>query len=91
MGLLGTFAVFFLGWMLGMTGLPAAILFSAILALLLAVFLAWDRFARDLVPAAVLMSVPAYALGKIPVYLKFIFARQTTWVRSRRDSERDIR
>jgi hypothetical protein len=32
------------------------------------------------------MSMP-YALGKVPLYFKFLFARQAEWVRSkRRDS-----
>jgi cellulose synthase/poly-beta-1,6-N-acetylglucosamine synthase-like glycosyltransferase len=64
-----------------------AIVLTAILALVLAVFLAWDRFARDVVGIAELRSVPAYALRKIPVYLKFFIARQTAWIRSRRDHE----
>lgn len=87
MGLIAALMVSVSAWAFGMTILPVAVLLIAIAALTLAVLLAWDRFARDLVPLAVLRSVPAYALGKIPVYLKFILARQTTWVRSKRDSE----
>ena len=87
MGLLAMLAILLLIAMLGNSLLPVILVLAAIVALMLAVYLAWDRFARDLVSVAALRSIPAYALGKIPVYLKFVFARQTAWVRSRRDRE----
>ncbi len=87
MGLLVMLAICLPIWVLGISLLPAIIVLAAIVALMLAVYLAWDRFARDLIPLAALRSIPTYALGKIPVYLRFIFARQTAWVRSRRDRE----
>ncbi len=85
--LFGAFAVAVLAWFAGLSLLPAVILLAAIVTLLLAVGLAWDRFARDLLGFAELRSIPAYALRKIPVYLRFVFARQTAWIRSRRDHE----
>jgi hypothetical protein len=57
-------------------------------AVALAVVLAWARFGRDLVPAHTLLAVPWYTLRKLSMYLRFVVARQTKWVRSQRDGER---
>ncbi|HVR86758.1 MAG TPA: glycosyl transferase, partial [Planctomycetota bacterium] len=54
-------------------------------ALLLSVFLAWARHARERVPGHVLLLAPLYILWKIPVYLSFLFRRQKAWVRTPRD------
>jgi cellulose synthase/poly-beta-1,6-N-acetylglucosamine synthase-like glycosyltransferase len=65
--------------------LPLFVAIAGLLALLLAVFLAWVRFARHVVTLKNLAYVPIYAIGKLPIYLRFVFKRQTEWVRSRRD------
>jgi cellulose synthase/poly-beta-1,6-N-acetylglucosamine synthase-like glycosyltransferase len=52
--------------------------------LLLAVFLAWARHGRRLVPGHVLLFAPLYVLWKIPVYTGFLFRRQKEWVRTDR-------
>jgi hypothetical protein len=61
---------------------------AALPALLLgaAVLLAWARYARD-IPLGSLAFAPLYALGKIPLYLRFLVKRQVEWVRSRREGE----
>jgi cellulose synthase/poly-beta-1,6-N-acetylglucosamine synthase-like glycosyltransferase len=65
------------------------LLASAGLALLAcSVLLAWARFAREVISAATLAFAPIYALAKIPLYAKFLIARQVHWVRSKRDHER---
>lgn len=74
-------------WLAGFSIVPMLIALAALLALLAAVLLAWDRFARDLLSLSELAAVPGYALRKIPVYVKFVLARQTAWVRSKRDHE----
>jgi hypothetical protein len=51
----------------------------------LAVITAWARFARHVVSLASLALVPVYVLWKIPLYAKFLVARQIDWVRSKRD------
>ena len=58
---------------------------AALAGLLLSVFLAWVRFGRAVVSLRKLAYAPAYALGKVPLYMKFVLKRQTEWVRSRRD------
>ncbi len=68
-------------WLIG----PPVMLGSALALAAIALLLAWWRFARAEVPARALISIPAYALGKIPIYLKFLIRRQTAWVRTERD------
>lgn len=65
------------------------LLASAALALLAGcVLLAWARYARDIISGATLAFAPFYALAKIPLYARFLVARQIDWVRSKRDHER---
>ena len=51
------------------------------------VFVAWFCFARDLIPARVLLSIPGYVLRKLNIYKKFVTHRQKEWVRTERDGE----
>jgi cellulose synthase/poly-beta-1,6-N-acetylglucosamine synthase-like glycosyltransferase len=57
----------------------AAILFTS------SVLLAWGRYGRRIVPMRGLAMALPYALGKLPLYAKFLFARQSDWVRSKRN------
>ncbi len=50
-----------------------------------AVFASWLRYARRILPFTELLLGTTYALRKIPLYARFLVARQTDWVRSRRD------
>jgi cellulose synthase/poly-beta-1,6-N-acetylglucosamine synthase-like glycosyltransferase len=52
------------------------------------VLVAWARYGRDIISGATLALAPIYALAKIPLYAKFLVARQIDWVRSKRDHER---
>jgi cellulose synthase/poly-beta-1,6-N-acetylglucosamine synthase-like glycosyltransferase len=66
----------------------AFLLASGELALLACcVLLAWARYGRDIISAANLAFAPIYALAKIPLYARFLVARQIDWVRSKRDHE----
>ena len=51
-----------------------------------AVLLARQVFAADLIGLAELLSAPWYLLAKLPLYLRFVWARQLDWVRTRRDA-----
>lgn len=57
------------------------------LLLVLAVALAWFKVGRDLLAPSQVFAVLAYALGKGPVYVRFVFKRQMDWVRSKRDAD----
>lgn len=52
----------------------------------LAVTLAWFKFGRSILPFSVLLMAPIYILQKIPLYVRFVFKRQSEWIRSKRDS-----
>jgi cellulose synthase/poly-beta-1,6-N-acetylglucosamine synthase-like glycosyltransferase len=52
----------------------------------LAIGLAWFRFARDTVSLRDLATTLLYVLRKLPLYFRFLTARQVNWVRTRRDS-----
>jgi cellulose synthase/poly-beta-1,6-N-acetylglucosamine synthase-like glycosyltransferase len=45
----------------------------------------WLIYARTLLPFSDLLRGVTYTLGKIPLYARFLVARQMDWVRSRRD------
>jgi cellulose synthase/poly-beta-1,6-N-acetylglucosamine synthase-like glycosyltransferase len=71
-------------------GVPDTVLWIpavALLTLVVAVLLAWARFGRQVVPFRELLGIPFYVLRKVPVYLGFVTARQTGWVRSQRDKD----
>lgn len=63
---------------------PAAALGVGGLAVVLSVFAAWFRFGRDRLPFSALLAAPCYALGKLPIYLAFLFRCQRAWVRTER-------
>ncbi len=68
--------------------LPALLLATLAAALLaLSVLLAWLRYGREIIPFSALALAPLYALGKVPLYAKFLHGRQKAWVRSRRNHE----
>jgi cellulose synthase/poly-beta-1,6-N-acetylglucosamine synthase-like glycosyltransferase len=63
------------------TVVVASILFG------IAVLVSWVRFGRHLLSAKDLALAALYPLWKIPLYLRFLIARQMTWVRSKRDGD----
>jgi cellulose synthase/poly-beta-1,6-N-acetylglucosamine synthase-like glycosyltransferase len=71
-------------WALGGPLLPAALLAGGGLAVVLAIFAAWLRFGRERLPLTSLLAAPFYVLGKLPIYLAFLFRRERAWVRTDR-------
>lgn len=68
------------GW-----GAPAAVAGLALAGVGLTVALSWYGFARHVVSGRELLSVPAYVLGKIPLYLRLLLKKgQVEWVRTKR-------
>ncbi|MDE2181440.1 MAG: glycosyltransferase family 2 protein [Alphaproteobacteria bacterium] len=69
------------------TGLLAPLIAALCLSALFvsAIFLAWLGHGRDLLPLSALLMAPLYALSKLPLYLKFVVARQRRWVRGERE------
>jgi hypothetical protein len=52
-----------------------------------AVLLSWMRYGRRILSLGSLAHAGLYILWKIPLYAKFLVARQVNWVRSKRDEE----
>lgn len=65
--------------------LPFLISVLQLAGLGIALLLAARRFARGRLHAADLAGALRYAVAKLPLYLRFLRARQTSWVRTRRD------
>jgi cellulose synthase/poly-beta-1,6-N-acetylglucosamine synthase-like glycosyltransferase len=70
-----------------LSGAAVALLVStaALVLLGLAVSLSWSRYGRGVVSRGELLWAGAYALRKFPLYVRFLLARQSDWVRSKRD------
>jgi cellulose synthase/poly-beta-1,6-N-acetylglucosamine synthase-like glycosyltransferase len=67
--------------------IPLEIASLAAVLLVLAVMSSWLRFGRHIISLSDLAQALFYALWKIPLYAKFLVARQLDWVRSKRDSD----
>ena len=67
---------------------PLLLCLAAGVLVLLAVSIAWWRFARLLLPARLLAAVPGYVLWKIPLYLGFFLrGRHQRWERTTRTTD----
>jgi cellulose synthase/poly-beta-1,6-N-acetylglucosamine synthase-like glycosyltransferase len=67
--------------------LPFGIATTAALLLVLSVLMSWLRFGRRIISLRSLALAIGYALWKIPLYGKFLFARQADWVRTKRKED----
>ena len=66
--------------------MPWSWVFLDFLLVATVVILAWYKFGRNIVKFSELLMVPFYVLAKVPLYIKFVFKRQSEWVRSKRDN-----
>lgn len=69
-------------------GVPFFMATAAAVLLGFSVLSSWARFGRQIVSLGTLGLAIAYAISKLPVYGRFLVARQLDWVRSRRDHDR---
>lgn len=83
---LGVTALALVGGLVGLSWLPALSAIAVGTLLVLAILIAWAGFARQDLPAKVLLAIPVYLLWKIPVYLKFVKGPESSWVRTARDT-----
>lgn len=81
MAVLGSGLIWFTG-----QAMPWSLAIISFVLLGIAVLLAWVGYGRNILSFRNLAYAPFYALGKIPLYLKFLVNRQVEWVRSRRDN-----
>jgi cellulose synthase/poly-beta-1,6-N-acetylglucosamine synthase-like glycosyltransferase len=66
---------------------PLGIATTAAVLLVLSVLMAWLRYGRRIISLGSLALGIIYALWKIPLYAKFLVARQMDWVRSKRNED----
>ena len=64
---------------------PLALASAAVGMLMVAGLLSWARYGRAILSAGDLALAVVYPLAKLPLYARFIVARQKRWVRSSRD------
>jgi cellulose synthase/poly-beta-1,6-N-acetylglucosamine synthase-like glycosyltransferase len=81
----GMFLVTGAAALFGAAAVPFTISSISLGALIAAVALAWLKYGRDVLPAAAIFSVAAYALGKLPLYRQIFSSRAPSrWVRTDR-------
>ncbi|MEI6299841.1 MAG: glycosyltransferase family 2 protein [Betaproteobacteria bacterium] len=68
-------------------GMAAPLALAVVLLLMTggAVFIAWAGHGWKVISLASLAFAPVYALGKIPLYARFVAKRQVEWIRSSRE------
>lgn len=66
---------------------PLSTVVVASILFIVAVLISWVRYGRYILSAQDLAMAALYPLWKIPLYLRFLIARQMTWVRSKRDRD----
>ncbi len=77
-----------LAWWFGAGALPLAISVGTLALLVLSILAAWRLAGRDIIALSeLLLTAPAYALRKLPMYAAFLWKRQSTWVRAKREGE----
>ena len=79
-----------LSGLLALAGGPVAPLALGVLAgtaLVAAILMSWWRHGRAVLNGKELALAAWYVVAKIPLYFRFLFQRQVTWVRSKRDTE----
>jgi hypothetical protein len=52
----------------------------------LSISLAWWHFGRGALTLGDLAYAPIYAARKVPMYVRYVIARETRWIRTKRDS-----
>jgi len=81
----GTFVVIASAALLGFSSTAFYISAACVIGLLLAVFLAWLKHGRDLLPLKSIPSVVPYVLAKLPLYRQIFSSRAApSWVRADR-------
>ena len=51
------------------------------------IFLAWYRFARDIISLKELLSIPVYIFSKLSIYATFISSRESKWNKTGRNDD----
>jgi cellulose synthase/poly-beta-1,6-N-acetylglucosamine synthase-like glycosyltransferase len=74
-------------WMFGIAMMAFQISLLSIVVLTLAILLAWWGWGKQILSLSSMLFIPVYILLKIPNYFSFIFKRQSTWNKTKREQE----
>ena len=84
--------MFFVAGTAAMLGISPTALFvstACLVALVVAVFLAWIKYGRDVIPSNKIFSIAAYVLAKLPLYRQLLFRNTAPlWIRTDRSDTR---
>jgi len=73
-------------WAFGGPMYPLGVATAGATLLAISVFLSWVFFGRGIISLGEFALAPVYVVSKIPMYVRFVLARQIEWVRSKRGS-----
>jgi cellulose synthase/poly-beta-1,6-N-acetylglucosamine synthase-like glycosyltransferase len=77
-----------LGALFGAGTLALSIAATSLAALALAILRAWHVAGRDVIGwSELVLTAPAYVLRKLPMYFAFLWKRESSWVRAKREGE----
>lgn len=65
---------------------PLMVQTISIALLTASLLIAWQNWSKEELPLLRLLSIPLYIIWKIPIYIKFIFFPEKSWVRTDRES-----
>lgn len=71
-------------WLMGGTPVPMGIAATGGMVLVLSVLAGWSAYCREVVPLTAILAAPWYAAVKLPIYLAFLWKRQSQWIRTAR-------
>ena len=83
--LTGMFCIAGLAVLFGLS--PASLIISTtcLTALVIAIFLSWLKFGRDLLPPSAIFLVASYIFAKLPIYCRLLFGSTAQqWTRTER-------
>jgi cellulose synthase/poly-beta-1,6-N-acetylglucosamine synthase-like glycosyltransferase len=66
---------------------PVLISSASLILMGVSVLISWSKFGRNIISLSDLSFAAFYAVIKFPLYVKFVVARQLSWVRSKREGE----
>jgi cellulose synthase/poly-beta-1,6-N-acetylglucosamine synthase-like glycosyltransferase len=66
---------------------PAFISLAGLTLLAVSICAAWWRFAPKWIAFRFFLGIPAYVVGKVPIYASFLFRRESAWIRTARGSQ----
>jgi len=83
-----TFFVSTLVALFGLSLIPLFVSALSLVSMIIAIFLVWVKYGRDLLPPRSVLSVAQYIFAKLPIYRQFLFGGGTSrWTRADRGKD----